>query len=100
MKHHSDWIGESPETIRITGGASKNDGILQVFADIFNAELCRLQTANSAALGAALMAAHGAGESWDSLFERFSKPDPDSVKARPEAHAAYCDHMKAYIAKL
>ena len=30
MRRHSDWIGEKPRTILVTGGASTNRGILQV----------------------------------------------------------------------
>ncbi|HYQ18448.1 MAG TPA: FGGY family carbohydrate kinase, partial [Polyangiaceae bacterium] len=34
MQRHSDWIGEQPKLIRVTGGASKNRGIRQVLADV------------------------------------------------------------------
>jgi xylulokinase len=63
MKHHTDWIGITPASIRLTGGASKNDGIAQIVADVFQAPVERLEIANSAALGASILAAVTDGRS-------------------------------------
>jgi len=72
MRLHSRWIGEEAATIRVTGGAAKSDGICQVLADVFDAKVERLETGNSAALGAALRAAQAVGgHPWQELTERF-----------------------------
>jgi len=42
MRHHSQWIGPAPEQILLTGGASENDGMAQMVADIFGAPVSRL----------------------------------------------------------
>lgn len=53
----------SPSKIVLTGGAAKSEGIAQTIADIFDAPVYNLNSAqNSAALGAALRAAQIAGE--------------------------------------
>ena len=76
MQYHSDWIGERPERILVTGGATKNRGILQVIADVFQAELRTLSVSNSSALGGALRAANAVGGfDFEGLAARFSAPD-------------------------
>lgn len=79
MKLHSAWMGVTTERIRLTGGASKNDGIAQMVADVFQAPVERLDVANSAALGAALIAATAGGNDLEALQEKFCKPAPDSL---------------------
>jgi sugar (pentulose or hexulose) kinase len=66
-------------------------GILQVLADVFQAELRPLSVANSSALGGALRAAQAVeGCAWDDLYQRFSAPDGDlCVQPSPAARAAY-----------
>ncbi len=90
--------------MRVTGGASKNRGILQVLADVFDARIETLSVSNSAALGAALRAAHaGAGLSWAELYARFVVTDasvrvessPDSVLAYAEPRAKFARKMQA-----
>ena len=58
MRLHSRWIAPRPATIRATGGAAANRDILQIIADVFDAEVVRGATRNSASLGAALRAYH------------------------------------------
>ena len=81
MQRHSDWIGERPRSVRVTGGASKNRGILQVLADVFDARIETLSVSNSAALGAALRAAQaGTGLSWAELLRALRRvPIPASA---------------------
>ena len=79
MKLHSAWMGVSTDRIRLTGGASENDGIAQLVADVFQAPVERLDVANSAALGAALIAATAGGNDLVALQEKFCKPAPDSL---------------------
>ena len=56
---HSEWMGVEIRSLRVTGGASENEEILRVFADVHGCPVQRLRTTHAAALGAALMAAHG-----------------------------------------
>lgn len=79
MKLHSEWMGVVTERIRLTGGASKNDGIAQLVADVFQAPVERLEVANSAALGAALIAAAAGGHDLAGLEAVFCKPAADSL---------------------
>ena len=68
MQLHSAWIGERPTSLRVTGGASKNRGILQILADVFDARIETLTLSNSSALGGALRAAQAVeGLSWAEL---------------------------------
>jgi xylulokinase len=77
MQRHSDWIGQAPKCLRVTGGASKNRGILQVLADVFGARIETLESASSAALGGALRAAQAVeGLPWAELYARFVVPEP------------------------
>lgn len=57
MKLRSRWMQLQPEVIYLTGGASQNDAIAQVAADIFQAQVRRLTVNGSVALGAAMRAA-------------------------------------------
>ena len=82
MRVHSRWITDRAKTIRATGGAAANDDVLQVIADVFDAEVVRLPTTNSAALGAALRAYHaerreaGAPVAWEDVVAGFTDPAP------------------------
>ena len=58
MRLHSTWFAPSVRVIRATGGAAQNREILQVIADVFNAEVVRIAPPNAASLGAALRAFH------------------------------------------
>jgi len=94
MRLHSEWMGVKAERIRLTGGASKNDGIAQLVADIFQAPVERLDVSNSAALGAALVAAAAEGHDLPALQEVFCKEapgatlQPDTGKAEVYQEAA------------
>jgi xylulokinase len=84
MRLHSQWMAVTPKRIRLTGGASTNNGIAQIVADVFQAPVERLAIPNSAALGAALIAATAGGHDLKSLQQTFcqssagseTKPDP------------------------
>lgn len=80
MKVHSRWLGVSPETIFLTGGASKNTGIAQTVADVFGVPVSRLSVAGSAALGAAMRAANAVcGIPIASLEGAFCQPEAGST---------------------
>lgn len=91
MRLHSDWIGETTDTILVTGGASKNPGILRVLADVFQARIVPLRVSNSSALGGALRAAQAVekhpSHNWDDLYVRFSAPSHE-LKVEPNRQAA------------
>ena len=74
MKRHSDWLGIETEEVLLTGGASENDGIAQIVADIFGKKVRRLSVAGSAALGAAIRAAVSLGADLDRLESALSAP--------------------------
>lgn len=100
MQYHSSWIGETPKLLLVTGGASKNRGILQVLADVFDAELRTLSVGNSSALGGALRAAQAHGNtSFQELYGRLAAPDPD-LKVSPKAPAAYAKLRERFVARI
>lgn len=62
LRSHAQKLGVTmpPKRLIAVGGASHNQRLLQVLANVFNAPVFRLSNvANSAALGAALRAQHG-----------------------------------------
>jgi xylulokinase len=79
MRLHSQWMEVKAERLRLTGGASKNDGIAQLAADVFQAPVERLDVSNSAALGAALIAAAAAGHDMDELQKSFCQASPGAA---------------------
>lgn len=83
MASHARWMGVRVSTIHATGGAAGNVEILQVMADVFGADVHRFETANSAALGAALRAWHA-----DALADGRPIPWPDIVAGLAEPVAA------------
>jgi xylulokinase len=58
MLLHSAWTGPRPKTVLVTAGGSENLGLLTVIAQVFGAEVRALEVKESAALGAAVRAAH------------------------------------------
>jgi xylulokinase len=93
MRLHSQWMNVSPEKILATGGASSDVALLQIMADVMNCRVLRIEVSKSAALGAALQAAHGwlaaTGKNprWEKLVAGFSDPVPNS-EIRPDKRAA------------
>lgn len=90
MRIHSRWMGVEPTTIYATGGASANREILQVIASVHNAEVYQFEVGNSAALGAALRAAHawlkadGQEKPWEEIVAGFADPVAES-RITPDA---------------
>ena len=93
MRLHSQWMNVSPEKIYATGGASNDRALLQVLADVMNCRVLRIKVSKSAALGAALQAAHGwlaaAGKNpkWEKLVAGFTNPIANS-EIRPDKKSA------------
>jgi len=105
MALHSRWMNVTVDTIHATGGAAANRDVLQVMADVFGAVVYQLQVGNSAALGAALDAFHGAAVadgtamSWDDAIEGFVEPIGESaLRPDPERHAVYRELIEVYAA--
>jgi xylulokinase len=80
MRLHSEWMGVKPSRLLLTGGASKNDGIAQMAADVFQAPVERIEVSNSAALGAALIAAAAAGHDLAELQNIFCRVSGQSLQ--------------------
>lgn len=106
MRLHSAWMKADPKRILATGGASENDAILQVMADVLNCSVSRIQVPKSAALGAALNAAHGwlketgVPVGWTDLLEGFTSAVSDrSVEPRPDAVRVYDELVATYSAR-
>jgi xylulokinase len=100
---HSRWMGVKIGTIYATGGASANREVLQVMADVFDANVFQLQTGNSAALGAALRAFHadrladGRPLDWEEIVEGFVTPKLDApLKPNPANVRAYRGLIEVY----
>ena len=103
MRIHAQWMGVRPEEIYATGGASTNRALLQVMADVQGCPVHRFETTNSAALGAALRAAHGyllqSGREmpWDEVVSEFAVPVSGSiVRPAPETRASYAELIRKY----
>ncbi len=103
MRLHSQWMQVKPARIYATGGASVNTAILQVMADVMNCPVARIEVAKSAALGAALRAAHGyaahAGQKpkWQEIVAGFTDPIPGSeIKPNPKAASTYDKLIEKY----
>jgi xylulokinase len=103
MKLRSDWMQLKPEVIYLTGGASKNNAIAQVVADIFQAKVQRLAVSGSVALGAALRAAsHTLDIDLHKLESQFCKPEANStieVKAAPDAYDRATEAFQTLLAQ-
>jgi xylulokinase len=100
MKLRTDWMQLQPKVIYLTGGASKNDAIAQVVADIFQAKVQRLAVSGSVALGAALRAASNTlGFDLHELESQFCQPEAGST-IEPKVAAGAYDEMSATLMTL
>ncbi len=87
MRLHSADPDSPPSRIRLTGGASRNNGIARIAADVLQAPVERLESPDSAALGSAMIAALAAGHPVGELEEAFCRPvagsriEPDTALA-------------------
>ncbi|MFX1566822.1 MAG: xylulokinase [Promethearchaeota archaeon] len=103
MRLHSEWINEKPTEIYATGGASINEAILQVLANIFNAKVRMFDYSDSAALGSALRAAKSyydskkKGKSWNDVISKFIDIHKSAlIKPNNEYVALYDDMLGLY----
>tara|TARA_B100000809_G_scaffold201589_1_gene202219 strand:+ start:1341 stop:2963 length:1623 start_codon:yes stop_codon:yes gene_type:complete len=105
MAIHSRWMGVKPESIYATGGAACNKEILQIMAQVFDADVYQFEVGNSAALGAALRAYHadekaaGGSVSWEEVIVGFAQPVAESrISPDPELVALYTELKPVYEA--
>lgn len=101
LRLFSGWIAPRPSVLRVTGGASVSTEICQVLADVFDSRVERLQTGNSAGLGAALRAAQAvAGIDWGTLGERFCGAVPGRDVYPVPAHVQVYEKLLPLFAAL
>lgn len=76
MRLRAQAAGIVPTALRATGGAAQNAVILQIAADVFQCPVRRSQVTNTAALGAAVRAAHALAPAagWDGLVASAVEP--------------------------
>ena len=105
MAIHSKWMGVKTRTIYATGGASANREILQIMADVHNADVYQFEVGNSAALGAALRAAHADRKrsrqamEWKQVVKGFAEPVKESrVRPGKAAVKVYRQFLRLYKA--
>lgn len=90
MRVQTDWMEMRPTTLYITGGASSNDAIAQILADIFQAKVQRLFVSGSVALGGAIRAAqHNLDYNLSELEATFCKKNPACIEPNQESAPAY-----------
>lgn len=93
----TETTGRSFNKVVSVGGGAKNPDWLQMQADIFDAEILTLNTEQGPGMGAAMLAAIGAGlfadaESCAAVFVHYDKqivPNPDQVAKYAEIYAIY-----------
>lgn len=96
MKLCSEWMQVHPSIIFLTGGASQNDAIATICANVFQAEVRRLSLPGSVALGGALRA--GLANGMDpAVSDRFFEKAVSGASMRPDPNvkAAYDDALDA-----
>ena len=86
-------------------GSLRNKEILQIMAQVFDADVYQFEVGNSAALGAALRAYHaaekasGGSVSWEEVIAGFAEPVGESrISPEPELVALYNDLKPVYEA--
>jgi len=89
---HSEWTGPRPQRILVTAGGSESRGLLTVISYVTGAEVRAFEVRESAALGAAIRAAHCYLHSrrrcigWGDLFEALVRPNT-TERIYPSAEA-------------
>lgn len=105
MAIHSAWLEGSVEAIHAVGGGAANREILQVMADVCDADVYPMEAGASAALGAALRAYHGdildAGRAttWEDVLGDLATPAAGTVvRPDPEGVRTYRTMREVYAA--
>ncbi|HUF47279.1 MAG TPA: FGGY family carbohydrate kinase [Vicinamibacterales bacterium] len=106
MFRHSRWMGVETQVIHATGGATVNREILQVMADVFDAEVRQFIVANAACLGAALRALHADREAdgrpmaWTDVVKGLAEPVAGSAVEPVAANGGTYRELAAKQAEL
>ncbi len=87
MRLHAADPMAMPSRVRLTGGASRNNGIARIVADVLQAPVERLESPDSAALGSAIIAAVADGHRLADLEAAFCQPVAGS-RIEPDASLA------------
>ena len=100
MRNHSTWMQQDPTRIHVTGGASANEEILKIMANVFQVPVRRQETTNGAAVGAVLRAAHAVtpGKDWDALSAPFQESSHADVLPDPDTASLYDSLRQEYAA--
>jgi xylulokinase len=99
MRLHSAWIKNRPKIITATGGASVNKEILQIAANIFDANILQFNISNSAVLGATFRAIQSyfyqkkKEVSWDTLIEKLLMKRSERIISPQETFLDLYDDM-------
>ena len=99
---HSQWMGVAVDVIHVAGGAAVNRQILQVLADVFGADVRRVEVKNAAALGAALRALHADRLDdrdplgWDAVIDGLEQPPPERRSPDRSRHDRYLAQRQRY----
>ena len=81
IKIHTEWMNMTPEIIYVTGGASKNNAIIQILSDVFQINVQQMEVSGSVALGGAMRAAqHCLSFSLKQLESAFCNNSSEVVK--------------------
>ncbi len=96
IRVHSQWIGDF-ETIRVTGGASRSTGILQTLANVFQATVETIAVQDSAALGAAMLAAHVIGHHDYPCLTKALAPATATILPDPATRPIYQRLLATYL---
>jgi xylulokinase len=89
--------GKNIQTIVSIGGGAKNETWLQIQADVFQAEVIKLESEQGPAMGAAMLAAVGCG--WYPSIEECARKfirRAKSFQPRPDQAAKYDDLFRLY----
>ena len=100
-KIHARWMEVAITSINVTGGASANEDILQIYANVHGCPVHRFETTNAAALGGALRASQGHRPdiSWQEVVEPFTQPIAGStVRPDPSTAETYAALVQKYEA--
>ena len=103
MYRHSGWTGQRPKSNVVTAGGSENRGLLKVISRVFGTEVCSFEIKESAALGAAIRAAHcclyktGSKISWNELIAPYLTQTAEDVITPSPAEVEIYHHKNGLL---
>ncbi|MBF0244791.1 MAG: hypothetical protein HQL31_05915, partial [Planctomycetes bacterium] len=96
MKLHTRHLPPA-KTLHVSGGASQNDSILKIMADVFGSRVKRLRTSAGASLGAALMAFQAESEKpWHEVHKGFVEFEARVFEPDLVANSNYRELLTVY----